>query len=61
MSKYAIVTGASRGLGAACAEGLAMDGYDLIITYRENADKAAAMKADLENKYGVTVLSLIHI
>ncbi|MCI9469545.1 MAG: SDR family oxidoreductase [Oscillospiraceae bacterium] len=55
MSKYAIVTGASRGLGAACAEGLAMDGYDLIITYRENADKAAAVKADLENKYGVTV------
>lgn len=32
-----------------------MDGYDLIITYRENADKAAAVKADLENKYGVTV------
>lgn len=55
MSKYAIVTGASRGLGAACAEGLAMDGYDLIITYRENADKAAAVKVDLENKYGVTV------
>ena len=55
MSKYAIVTGASRGLGAACADGLAMDGYDLIITYRENADKAAAVKADLENKYGVTV------
>lgn len=55
MSKYAIVTGASRGLGAACAEGLAMDGYDLIITYRENADKAVAVKADLENKYGVTV------
>ena len=55
MSKYAIVTGASRGLGAACAEGLAMDGYDLIITYRENADKAAAVKADLENNDGVTV------
>ena len=32
-----------------------MDGYDLIITYRENADKAAAVKVDLENKYGVTV------
>lgn len=55
MSKYGIVTGASRGLGAACAEGLAMDGYDVIITYQVNADKAAAVKADLENKYGVTV------
>lgn len=32
-----------------------MDGYDVIITYQVNADKAAAVKADLENKYGVTV------
>lgn len=53
--KYGIVTGASRGLGAACAEGLAKLGYDLIITYKVNADKAAAVKADLESKYGVAV------
>lgn len=53
--KYGIVTGASRGLGAACAEGLAKDGYDMIITYLVNADKAAAVKADLESRYGVTV------
>lgn len=55
MSKYGIVTGASRGLGAACAEGLAMEGYDIIITYQGNAEKAEAVKAELESKYGVTV------
>ena len=55
MTKYGIVTGASRGLGAACAEGLAMEGYDIIITYQGNAEKAEAVKADLESKYGVTI------
>ena len=53
--KYGIVTGASRGLGAAIAEELAREGYDLIITYRVNAEKAADVKARLEKDYGVCV------
>ena len=52
---YGIVTGASRGLGAACAEELAREGYDVIITCNRNKDKANQVKEDLESRFGVRV------
>ena len=51
--KYGIVTGASRGLGEACAEELAREGYDLIITYKVNHDKALAVKERFEKEFGI--------
>lgn len=48
MSNLAIVTGGSRGIGAATARLLAERGYDVAISYLSNADAAAAVVRDIE-------------
>lgn len=46
--KRALVTGASRGIGAAIALRLAQDGADVAITYERSADKAALVVASIQ-------------
>ena len=46
--KVALVTGGSRGIGAAIARKLAQDGADVALTYARAADKARAVVADIE-------------
>lgn len=47
MTKVAIVTGASRGIGRACAIGLAEDGFDVVVNYAGNAAAADAVVAQI--------------
>ena len=48
----ALVTGASRGIGRACAVKLAECGYDVAVNYNSNEAKAAEVVAEIE-KLGV--------
>jgi 3-oxoacyl-[acyl-carrier protein] reductase len=46
-TRRALVTGGSRGIGAAIARGLARDGFDVVINCRSNVDAAEQVAADI--------------
>lgn len=53
---YAVVTGASRGIGSALSYKFASAGYDLILTCEHNIDKLNEIKIDIESKYHKKVI-----
>lgn len=54
-NRVAIVTGASRGIGAAIAERLGRDGFTVIVNYAGNAAMANAVVARIEATGGVAL------
>ena len=56
MKKTVLVTGASKGIGAACIKKFASLGYDVIIHYHTSEKEAFALKEKIEKMYSVKAL-----
>ena len=54
----ALVTGGSRGIGAAICRSLALDGLRVIVHYNQNGEKAEALVRDLTEMTGLPHLAL---
>lgn len=54
--KCAIVTGGSRGIGAAVVEALARDGHDIVINYAARAEAAEELARSVSAAYGIDTL-----
>ena len=55
MTKIVLITGGSRGIGAACARLLGRQGYDVAINYAGNSEAAAEVTADILNAGGKAI------
>lgn len=59
MSKYALITGASRGIGKAIADELAKEGYNLYLTCIKSEGALYEYSRKLSEKYGISCIPFI--
>jgi 3-oxoacyl-[acyl-carrier protein] reductase len=57
--KIALITGGSRGNGAAIAKRLAADGAKVAITYAKGADAAASVVTEIERAGGKAIANYV--
>ena len=55
-NKNVLITGASRGIGAATAKEFAKNGFNVVINYVSNQSAANNLKAELETNYHIKTL-----
>ncbi len=53
-----LITGASRGIGAAIAKKMAQNKYNIVLNYLTNEQKAIQLKEELETLYSIKVLTV---
>ena len=58
MGKVVIVTGSSRGIGAATIKEFAASGYNVVINYLNSEKEALDLKKEAEEKYHVIALAI---
>ena len=56
MNKVAIITGSSKGLGAATAKYFAKNNYNVVINYTSNLEKAKEVEEKIKKEYQVETL-----
>lgn len=56
--KTALITGASRGIGAACAESFAAAGYNLVLTCSKSMNDLQALADKLQSEYHISCLCM---
>jgi 7-alpha-hydroxysteroid dehydrogenase len=52
-NKTLVITGATKGIGKACAYRFAKEGINIAFTYNSNEDIAKQIASDLEEKFGI--------
>lgn len=58
MSKYALITGGTKGIGKSVARCLGKMGYNLILTYATDTIMAQKLCSDLRNEYDRDIIAL---
>lgn len=59
MEKTVLVTGSSKGIGAACIRKFASNGYNVVITYKNDYEEANKLKDEVD-KYGIKSM-VVHL
>ena len=57
MSRTALITGSSRGIGRATADEFAKRNYNVVINYASSKEKAENLSSELEKKYGIKAIA----